>query len=201
MEDKILFIIPSINRTTITRAVESVLKQTDDRWHLCIVYDKVDEPVFKDSEKITCINLDKKLGKGHNSAGCVRNVAIDKFMLDYKWIGFIDDDDELNENYVSLLFNKYSEYDLVIFRMICTHKHDKTKKQLIPPRSWLGFPAKSNTFKPNLVGISFCFKTPVNTRFIPSRREDYYFVNSLYKEKEISHVITDEIGYYVRGAR
>ena len=192
MQDKILFIMPSINRPTITRAVESVLRQRDDRWHLCIVYDKVDEPVFKNSEKITCINLDKKLGTGHNSAGDVRNVAMNKFMLDYKWIGFIDDDDELDENYVSLLFNKYSEYDLVVFRM----------KRILGERIDIVPPFKcDSSLNPCGVGISFCYRTPVDTRFIPHHWEDYYFVNNLQKEKEISHVITDEIGYYVRGAR
>ena len=183
--------MPSINRPTITRAVESLLRQTDNRWHLCIVYDKVDEPICKNSEKITCINLDKKLGTGHNSAGDVRNVAMNKFMLDYKWIGFIDDDDELDENYVSLLFNKYSEYDLVVFRMKSLLGQTIN---IIPPFKCVGLNKQG-------VGISFCFRTPVDTRFIPHHMEDYYFINNLQKEKEISYIITEEIGFYIRGSR
>ena len=107
VEDKILFIMPSINRDSIIRAVDSVRSQTDDRWHLCIIYDAVENPIVEEDEQITCINLDERLGVGFNGAGNVRNVAIDKFGKDYKWIGFIDDDDELDKDYVRLLFSEY----------------------------------------------------------------------------------------------
>lgn len=187
MEDKILFIMPSINRDSIIRAVDSVRSQTDDRWHLCIVYDAVENPIVQEEDKITCINLDTKLGVGYNSAGNVRNVAIDKFEKDYKWIGFIDDDDELDKDYVSLLFSKYNAYDLVVFRM-------KRKNDILPPPN-------SNALAASLVGISFCYKTPSKVRFIPSHMEDFQFLEDLQKEKSIVYSVTEEICYYVRGSK
>jgi glycosyltransferase involved in cell wall biosynthesis len=187
VEDKILFIMPSINRDSIIRAVDSVRSQTDDRWHLCIVYDAVENPTVQEEDKITCINLESKLGVGQNGAGNVRNVAIDKFGKDYKWIGFIDDDDELDKDYVKLLFSKYNAYDLVVFRM-------KRKHDILPPTSY-------NKLDPCKVGISFCYKAPSNVRFIPSHMEDFQFLEDLQKEKRIIYSVTEEIGYYVRGAK
>ena len=179
--------MPSINRPTINRAVESVLNQTDDRWHLCIVYDNIADPIVAESKKITCINLDKKLGVGDNGAGNVRNVAIEKFADQYKWIGFIDDDDYLDKDYVKLLYSKYSHYDLVIFRM-------KRGGAVFPPK-------ETNKIIQCKVGISFCFKCPMQTRFKPSKVEDFVFLEDLQKEKNISYVITEEICYYVRDTK
>lgn len=188
MEDKILFIMPSINRDTIKRSVQSLKAQTDERWHLCIVYDNVDNPIIQDEKQITCINLDKKLGSGENEAGLVRNVAINKFQNQYRWIGFIDDDDYIGENYVKLLFCKYHQHDLVIFKM---QKGD----EVIPP-------SRTQEISKYFVGISFCFKTPVLTRFMPDTFEDFHFLKHLQieKSKKLDYVITEEIAYYVNGA-
>lgn len=177
--------MPSINRPTISRAVESVLNQTDDRWHLCIVYDNIADPIVAESKKITCINLDKKLGVGNNSAGNVRNVAIEKFADQYKWIGFIDDDDHLDKNYVKLLYSKYSHYDLVIFRM-------KRTSDVLPP-------GNSQQIISASVGISFCYKTEYKTLFTPDPYEDFNLLTKL-KGKGCIHIVSDEIGYYVRNA-
>lgn len=187
MEDKILFIMPSINRDSIIRAVDSVRSQTDDRWHLCIIYDAVENPIVEEDEQITCINLDERLGVGFNGAGNVRNVAIDKFGKDYKWIGFIDDDDELDKDYVRLLFSEYNAYDLVVFRMKRTH-------DILPPPN-------SDKLVSCQVGISFCYKTPSDVRFIPHHMEDFKFLEELQKKKDIVYAVTKEIGYYVRGAK
>jgi hypothetical protein len=54
---------------------------------------------------------------------------------------------------------------------------------IIPPFKCVGLNKQG-------VGISFCFRTPVDTRFIPHHMEDYYFINNLQKEKEISYIIT-----------
>lgn len=175
--------MPSINRDSIIRAVDSVRSQTDDRWHLCIVYDSVKNPIVQEEDKITCINLDTKLGVGYNGAGNVRNVAIDKFGKDYKWIGFIDDDDALSERYVELLFSKYEAYDIVIFRM-------KRGASVLPE-------GKTQEIKPCHVGISFCCKTPLEASFVPGHMEDYELLKAL-KSKNKLHIVTEEIGYYVR---
>jgi len=188
MQNKVLLIMPSRNRESIIKAVESVKNQTDDRWHLCIVYDCIkDEPKIQETENITCIYLDRKLGVGQNGAGNVRNKAINLLSDQYQWNGFIDDDDELDENYVSLLFSRYANNDLVIFRM-------KRALEIFPPFG-------CTEILPGKVGISFCYRNPVNTRFKPGYMEDFQFLQDLQKEKEIQYTITQEIGYYVGNPR
>ena len=53
MENKITFIIPSLNRPTINRSVESLLNQTNPNWECIIIYDGVDGVEFND-ERIKC---------------------------------------------------------------------------------------------------------------------------------------------------
>ena len=188
MKDQILFIMPSINRKSIDRAVDSLIKQTDNRWHLCIVYDRVKHPRIQETDNITCINLDHKLGEDRNSAGEVRNVAIKRFANEYKWIGFLDDDDTLNKNYVKLLFTKYRDHDLVVFRMF---KKMRGRGIILPP---------GDTIEINQVGISFCYNTKYTTLFSPSKTEDFNFLERHIKTG-CKYIIADEIGYYVDNAR
>ena len=58
MENKITFIIPSLNRPTISKSVESLLNQTNPNWKCIIVYDGVDGTSFEDN-RITTIKIEK----------------------------------------------------------------------------------------------------------------------------------------------
>ena len=94
MENKITFIIPSLNRPTISRSVDSLINQTNPNWECIIVYDGVDGEDFYDER---------------------RNIGIS--MCKTKWIGFLDDDDTVSPDYVNDLIEKYSGYDFVVFSM------------------------------------------------------------------------------------
>lgn len=193
-EDKILFIMPSINRKSIVKAVQSLYAQTDQRWHLCIVYDCIEsKPIIPELDEVTCIVLDEKKGKGKNNAGLVRNVALDRFIDEYERIGFLDDDDILNADYVELVYTKYSKQDLVIFKMI---------SQLSDGQIWTT-PSTENIDElcEGNVGISFCYKTEKlsQNRFVADECEDWIFVEKIIKEKnKYECIITEEVGYNVR---
>ena len=196
-EDKILFIMPSINRKSIVKAVQSLYAQTDQRWHLCIVYDCIDsKPIIPELDEVTTIMLDEKKGKNKNNAGLVRNVALDRFVDQYERIAFLDDDDILNADYVELVYNKYNKQDLVIFKM-STQLSDGQIIE-VPNTTDITKLDEGN------VGISFCYKTEKlsKNRFIASDCEDWIFVEAIIKQKnKYECIITQEIGYNVRKQR
>ena len=47
-KNKITFIIPSVNRDTLTNSINSLLNQTNKNWKCIIIYDGVDGIKFKD---------------------------------------------------------------------------------------------------------------------------------------------------------
>jgi glycosyltransferase involved in cell wall biosynthesis len=180
----ITFIIPSINRETIKRSVDSLIKQTNKNWNAIIIYDGVDGVDFND-ERIVIKKI-KKLGgnsQTHGMSGLVRNEGIK--LVKTEWIGFLDDDDTLHEDYVKTLFEKYSDKDFVIWRMVY-------KNGLIIPR------LSSNNITFGNVGISFCYKNKFNNLLFNNNRdgEDYDFIISL-MSKSLNYVITPEIYYNV----
>ena len=56
MEEKITFIIPSLNRPTLGKTIDSLLNQTNPNWKCIIIYDGVDGEKF-DDERITTIKI------------------------------------------------------------------------------------------------------------------------------------------------
>ena len=188
MEKKVTFIIPSINRSTLTRSINSLINQTNQNWECIVVYDDVDGPTF-DDPRIKTIKTNSKLGAlsdgNHGVSGIVRNVGIE--MCDTEWIAFLDDDDTINKDYVKTLYEKYNEYDFVVWRMIMTN-------QAIVP-----YTTEKNGFRFGHVGISFCYKNKFDGLKFQSNRngEDCDFVQEL-EGLSKNYIITEEIFYYVR---
>ena len=184
MENKITFIIPSLNRPTINRSVESLLNQTNPNWLCIIIYDGVDGIEFND-ERIKCLKIEKtgRVGPHNGESGLVRNFGIKESKTE--WIGFLDDDDTLHQDYVKDLFEKYSEYDFVVWRMVYTDG-----KILPPPNNDLSFGS---------VGISFCFKNKFENLLFDSNRsgEDYDMVTKL-KSLTSNFIVTPEVYYNIR---
>lgn len=182
IDNKITFIIPSVNRATLTNSVNSLLNQTNKNWKCIIIYDGVDGVDF-DDDRIKCIKIDK-LGNNtssHGVSGLVRDAGLD--LVETEWIGFLDDDDTLEPEYVETLFNKYTDYDFVIFRMIWENGRV--------------FPSGESLYFGN-VGISFCYKNKFeNLRFGRNDDgEDFEFVTKL-KNITNNYIITPEILYNV----
>ena len=185
MKNIITFIIPSLNRSTITRTVDSLLNQTNPNWNAIILYDGVVGTVF-DDERIKTLDIPKTglVGPANGQSGLVRNVGIK--MVKTEWIGFLDDDDTIDVNYVSTLSEKYLEKDFVVWRM-------KYQNGLIIP------PLFSNDLFFGGVGISFCYKNKFNNLLFDKNRdgEDFDFLMKL-KSLTNKWVITPEILYNVR---
>lgn len=175
----ITFIIPSINNT-LQRSVDSLINQTDDDWKCIIVYDGVKGKKFQDS-RIKPLFIEKTgiEGKNNGEAGLVRNVGIMK--CDTEWIGFLDDDDTLDKDYVKTLKDKYLDYDVVIWRMLY-------KDGRVIPRFG------NNKLVFGNVGISYCYKNK-GLLFDENRTgEDLDFLKKILTD---NHIITSEILYRV----
>lgn len=185
MELIITFIIPSLNRPTILRTVDSLLNQTNPNWKAIILYDGVDGTEFN-NEKIKTIRLPKKglMGPNNGQSGLVRNEGIK--IADTEWIGFLDDDDTIHPNYVQTLSEKYQKNDFVVWRM-------KYLNGLVLPG------LTENDLRFSRVGISFCFKRSLGTILFDVNRdgEDFDFLMKL-KGLTNNWVITPEIYYNVR---
>ncbi len=183
-ENGITFIIPTLNRPTLSNTVNSIINQSNPNWKCKIIFDGV-EPIYFDDDRIESIKIDKigLIGPANGQAGLVRNYGIEK--VDTEWIGFVDDDDTVNEDYVDSLLNNYTDKDFVIFKM-------KYENGLVLPRS------ENNEIKFGDVGISFAYKTKLNIKFSENRDgEDYDFLLNL-KNKTNNYIISDEIMYNVR---
>ena len=188
MEKKVTIIIPSINRSTLTRSINSLMNQTNQNWKCIVVYDDVDGPTFDDT-RIKTINTNSKLGVlidgNHGASGIVRNVGIE--MCDTEWIAFLDDDDTIHKDYVKTLYEKYSEYDFVVWRMVFNNG-------VVTP----GY-MENVGLRFGHVGISFCYKNKFeNLKFDNNRNgEDYDLIKKL-EDLSNNYIITEEIFYYVR---
>lgn len=111
----VTFIIPTLNRPTLVRSLESLLKQTDPDWNAVVECDGVDEfsiPVKDDRIAYVHIPVARSpIGNG----GYTRNSAM-RFCSG-KWTAFLDDDDTVDSKYVEWLKAESEEFDLIVFRM------------------------------------------------------------------------------------
>lgn len=183
----ITFIIPSIGRNTLPRTLDSLKNMKNKNWNAIVVFDGIDPNINETDKRIKIIKLDKKQGEGRNYAGKVRNYGI-KF-AQTPWVGFVDDDDTLNEDYIDKLIehiNNEPNLDSVIFRM----KY-KNGGKILPKVGDIDF-------KNSEVGISFCLKTELTKdfNFVPSPTEDFDLLNKL-RSNNKKIIISDYIGYNV----
>jgi glycosyltransferase involved in cell wall biosynthesis len=189
MELKITFIIPTIGRTTLVNAINSLKKQSNPNWKAIIVFDGCQVTYKSDDRRIGVMRVEK-LGLGYNSAGEVRNKGIN--FVKTEWVAFLDDDDTISSNYVETFYNEIGEFndvDTIIFRM---SYHDN--KDTIFPR------LDDNNFHMNFVGISFAYKKKIfdnGIKFIPSNYEDYDILNRI-RENNFKMMISPYIRYFVR---
>ena len=187
-QSRVTFIIPTLDRPTLKRSIESLNRQTNPNWNCLIVYDGVQPSTSYECDKIRNIYTEK-LGneneRGHNSSGMVRNIALKD--VSTEWIAFLDDDDTITSDYVELLLSKYVNFDLVIFRMLCNKTNTTIPKQ------------NDNDIRFGNVGISFAFKAPEQPILFTKNRdgEDFDFVKKLIG-MNYSHVVTDETCYHIK---
>lgn len=182
----ITFIIPSLNRPTLKRTINSLLNQSYKDWKAIVIYDGIQGEIFED-KRIETINIEKTgiVGTANGQSGLVRNHGI--IRCNTEWVGFLDDDDTISENYVSLLKEKYNNYDFVVWRM----KYENGN--VLPP-------FLLNELKFATVGISFCYKKSIFKELLFSQNrdgEDFDFLMELKKQSN-KFIITPEVMYNVR---
>lgn len=186
-KDIITFIIPTIGRDTLQKSIDSIINQTNQNWKAIIVFDGIKPTININDERIKIITI-PKLGQSVNSAGLVRNEGMK--LVDTKWIGFLDDDDFISNDYVEIFYQTIKEnkdLDVLIFRMI------NNEKVILPL-------LKTDNFYSHQVGISFIMKKKIYNNgyiFTPSSTEDFILLDNI-RKGNYKMMISPYVKYYVR---
>lgn len=183
----ITFIIPTIGRSTLSKTLDCLIKQTNPNWKAIVIFDGISSTIQNTDPRIRIIES-PKLGQGTNSAGLVRNYGIT--FADTEWVAFVDDDDGLSNNYIDIFIAESSAYtlaDIIIFRMV------QSGSDIMPS-------LETDTFHCCHVGISFAVKTKIFNEghiFIPSGREDFNYLDEA-RNKKYNIMISPYVTYFVR---
>lgn len=189
---KVFFIVPTLGRPTLMDALTSLVKQKSKDWRALVIGDGIPVHIQPHPRIFTASVPKVRHGR---AAGGVRNEGIHLLLKESKlpkaeYIGFLDDDDVLTDDYVDLLTSYTAQDtppDVVIFRM---NEHECG---IVPPPG-------EDAIMPNKVGISFAVNLRVFEEghfFEPSATEDYYFLKKMERLKK-SIVFASEITYLVR---
>jgi glycosyltransferase involved in cell wall biosynthesis len=186
----ITFIIPTVARPTLLRALQSLVAQTVLDWKAIVVFDNV-KPDFDlvDDDRITYLFTPTKLGvfHQHGQGGAVRNYGIRR--ANSSWLAFLDDDDSLTNDYVEHFYRHTheNELDFLVFRMV--------KQGTIYPH-----PDYTNQLEECNVGISFCVRRKYledrNIWFNNGDTEDFHIIRSI-RDSGARYIIAKEVVYLV----
>ena len=190
----VTFIIPTIGRKTLLRALESLYKQTVWDWKAVVVFDGIEPTIGITDPRVTVIMCEKSGTKEmvngeekNNGAGEVRNAGIRRCTTE--WVAFLDDDDTLAYTYLETFHNELRNVynpDAVLFRM----RHPEYG---VLPK------ANSVSLVQYEVGISFLLKKRIfeeGTWFVPSYEEDYHLL-CMVRDKGYKIVMSPYVKYFV----
>jgi cellulose synthase/poly-beta-1,6-N-acetylglucosamine synthase-like glycosyltransferase len=185
----ITFIIPTIGRLSLLDSINSLINQDDQNWEAIIIFDGVKNNFEITDKRINIIEIEKigNLEK-KNSAGLVRNVGF-QYVKNSEWIGFLDDDDYLSNNYIS---NLKKELKLNNNIEVCIFRMGYENKCILPTTN------DRNIIR-NKVGISFVIKKYIsnNIFFNNNPFEDFIFLKELQKKK-YKIIISSYVSYFIR---
>lgn len=97
---QITFVIPSLARSQLAAALQSLVDQTCPKWLAIVVFDcvtAVPEWIATFDPRVSWFNLDTKTGTSNFAAG-VRVHGIRRVTT--RWTAFLDDDDVLHPRYI-----------------------------------------------------------------------------------------------------
>lgn len=188
----VTFIVPTVGRPTLSRALQSLVQQTDPDWRALVICDGVqlDHADLPADARISFLHIPKTGTANH--AGEVRNLGVDFCKGHSEWVAFVDDDDSLSPLYLARLRQHAQEHpdrDCVVFRM-----HDPRHAQCLPPPD-------HGTLCEGYVGISFAFR-PANVpdhSFRPSRIEDFDLLTRM-QAAGTGILVSPYVAYFVRTA-
>ena len=182
-------IIPTLGRPSLKQSLQSLVNQTTNNWNAYVIFDgvKIDNDLIIQHENIHYFEIEKTDGI-INQASDVRKMGIEKINNDFQWIGFLDDDDTLANDYVEYFLNevKVIHLDVYVYRMI-------NKEQQIFPS------LKSKDIQPCDIGISFIVHKNVfnDIEFENSHCEDYDFLKKVYDKRKLI-IFSSCIKYFVK---
>jgi len=191
----VLFVIPSkLDRSTLERTLQSLLRQTDENWECIVGIDMTSLGNKSETELLAAANgfppdprihyqvvhvKEKFRGRKINGSGLVRNQIILDFATS-DWVAFVDDDDTLSPYYVEMLAeslaNNKNSYDIVLFRM----QGFPEPRSMLPPKHLqeLGI---------GDFGISFAVRRSLyqdkGILFVPHPSEDYFYVKNAVEQR------------------
>lgn len=116
MSELISFIVPAYNvGSYISKCVESIISQSASNWELIIIDDGSSDDTYEICEVYANKDARIKLIHQKNSGVAVaRNNGL--LLSKGKWVAYVDGDDYINEDFVSIL-NEYtsSDYNMILF--------------------------------------------------------------------------------------
>lgn len=187
----ITFIIPTLGRDTLYNSLLSLVEQNNNDWNALVIFDGIKQNIEFNDSRIKYIEIDK-IGEnnGKGMSGYVRNIGFN--ILDAtktEWIGFLDDDDILDNKYITKLKEEIDinkDIEVCIFRMCYKNGY------VLPP-------IYEKTIKKGHFGISFAIKSHIckNIQFKNNVFEDYFYLKEL-QEKKYKMLISSSITYYVK---
>jgi hypothetical protein len=190
----ITFIIPTIGRASLKNAIKSLIELKNPDWKALIIFDRIKRNVnanYLNDERI--IIYESIIENTNNFAGTVRNIGLEYCKeINSEWIGFLDDDDYLSDDYICKLkeeININKSIEVCLFRM------GYENKTILP------FKSDKNIIR-NKVGISFCFKKNIiendlEIKFKNIPYEDFIFLKEL-QSKKYKIIISSYVTYFVR---
>ena len=130
----------------------------------------------------------EKTGDNEKCAGLVRNIGM-KYVNNSSWIGFLDDDDYLGQNYI---YNLKTEILLNDSISVCIFRMGYESGCILPSKY------DRNIYR-GKVGISFAMKKHISetNTFKNNPFEDYIFLKEL-QNKKYKILISSFVSYFVR---
>lgn len=183
---KLTLVTPTIGRQTLSRTVNSVLTQKEANYKYIVIFDGIPATMSSQMETMTVVEIEKRGIPGTNAAGAVCQYGLD--ISDTKYVGFVDDDDTITNDYVSEFYNVISDedYDLIVFKMV--YKNGV----IVPREKYIDF---------GNIGMSFIInKSFLKDKNIKFRNEiyyDFFMVYDIWTNKGKIY-FSDKICYKVR---
>ena len=214
----ITLLVPTTGRSTLDRTLLSLQQQQDPEWRALVLADgahvhlqTVAAEIARRDKRIRVWRLGARHGanwrSGHGMAGNVRNYAFPHVKT--PWVGFVDDDDTLGPDYVSLVAAEEKGYQCIMFRVRwspwargerpfcfgygCTRSANNSLSEVLP--EWnASFIGKGHG------GISFAMRTNLTARirFGNNMFEDYYMRQAMAKA-HLPILQSPHVTYYVKG--
>jgi hypothetical protein len=187
----ITFIVPTIGRESLKNAITSLINLKDSNWNAIIIFDRVKQNIDINDERIIIYETVNE--NINNFAGTVRNIGLEYCKnINSEWIGFLDDDDYLSDDYICKLkeeINSNKNMEVCIFRM------GYENGTILP------FKCDKNIIRKK-VGISFCLKkyiieNDIEIKFTDIPYEDFIFLKLL-QTKKYKIIISSYVTYFVR---